>query len=168
MTIIALRNGVLATDTAVYRSDIRVGTKEKVFRVKSRDGVVLGYVTGSGSMSIIEAFAGHCQGKVDELSSGRALQPPPYPDMSEATGILIGGHKRWGIWIAEKGGFFRAPKAEFYAWGSGSGFAFGAMYSQSTSVNAVAAAIAFDPWCGGEIKHYDVSQFLEGTDNGKL
>jgi hypothetical protein len=168
MTIIALRAGILASDSGVFRNDIHVGYMEKVFSIRYPTGAVAGYATGAGSVSIIEAFVEHCRCKIYELSPNTIGTVPPYPDMSESTGILIGGHKGNGIWIAEKGGFFRAPHNEYYAWGSGSQFAFGALHQGATAQEAVAAAIAFDPWCGGEIKTYDVSQFLEGTDNANF
>jgi hypothetical protein len=151
MTTIALRDGILAADSQTVRNDMITGRIGKILRLD----LGRGFVSGAGDLASLTAWRDWC----DSMLCGRSQ---PAPKFENFAGILIGGHKTRGVWRHENAsGLYPVEVAPYYAWGSGSQFAMGAMHAGANAVQAVLAAISLDPWTGGSIQTVDVSRFFK-------
>jgi ATP-dependent protease HslVU (ClpYQ) peptidase subunit len=133
MTVIAVRDGVVATDSRIALDD-SVSTCQKLFKIGQ---MVLGFAGESGgSLCLLRA-----------LRDGKGADPEE----------LKGG---WALGICKKRGivyFDQALEPEiltsaYFAIGSGGAHAMGAMYRKATAVEAVRAAIALNANCGGPVQ----------------
>lgn len=138
MTTIVYRDGVMAGDGRetnqndehsswyVVRDDC-----VKVFKLK--DGRLFGYAHGSEDC--------------ERLHQSLVKNQPP-PKLEDIAGLLVDKKRR--IWIYE-GNIWQRVKMPFYAIGSGSIIAMGALDAGATAVEAVKIAINRDLWTGGKV-----------------
>lgn len=132
MTIIAVKDGILAADTGVFAGGLISGTARKWAPVPEHKGG--GFVAGSGSLAkaqrAITEMAGdnQCDPEADAMiwldSSGRVLEKYGEDDWLE----------------------YDAP---FHAIGSGAEVALGAMAAGASAKEAVKIAIQLCVECGG-------------------
>jgi hypothetical protein len=139
MTTIAYRDGVLAADTGVAtEGGSRVGSMVKIVRGPTGN---LGGASGTAGYS--EAFK--------RWVLGGEQEPPPEPKSEERyfdKGAVF--HADGKIDIHEPGGRFIVA-APYYAFGSGSPEALGAMFAGADAETAVRAAIAHDTGTHGSV-----------------
>lgn len=141
MTVIAYRDGVMASDTASYFGDTVSPRVRKLARGK--DGALYG-VCGEGAAS--DAFLAW----VDGGYQGHRPDPKKVGD----------GGSDFEILIAEAGKPLRMRHhdgesifyGEYMAMGAGQPIAFGALFAGATAVLACQAAMAHHSHCGGMIE----------------
>lgn len=142
MTTIALKNGILATDTRLVSGGTIYGTCRKLHR--SKDGW---WAATYGDAAAGEAFsrwmATRCLGRLKY----------PYKGLPEGvwrnTGALLLA-PNGETWFYE-GHALVAFEAPFTAEGSGGDLARGRMDGGGTAIEAIQTAIRWDPNSGGEI-----------------
>jgi len=141
VSVIVFRDGILASDSRAYGGDYQAspGTKQKLFKLA--DGSRVG--VASATLGQPERFVAFLRGEVEASSlTGIAW------DM-RAIVVKPDG----SIYLAESSVHMSGPiQCEFYAIGSGAKYALGAIFAGATAVEAVEAAIRFDPHCGGDVR----------------
>lgn len=144
MTTIAYKDGVIAGDsqsTGGGNLIISLATP-KCF---SKDGNLLGVCGLFGdNLKIIKWFHGGMEGDVPEINED-----------SEAIIVTANGDL-FGFW--ENQTMTKLGGLDFYAIGSGSPIAFGALHMGATAIQAVEAAIAHDVYSGGEISSFSLRE----------
>jgi hypothetical protein len=140
VTTIAFRNGILAGDgRETIQNDEHSSyyiLQDKCRKVlKLRDGRLFGGAHGSESIVRLE----------EALKKGL-----PAPKLEDIAGLLIDTKGR--IFLYE-GNIWQRVKAPYYAVGSGSILAFGAMDAGATAIEAVRIAVRRDPYSGGKVTH---------------
>lgn len=135
MTVIAIRDGIMAVDSSVTCGGILNGEAQKWAKVEDFFGG--GYVAGSGDIAI-------CTNAVSSFAQHGAAMPD-----GDTFGFI---HLRadGSVAVCEKGHWFEFD-APFYAEGSGSVLAFGAMAAGASAEEAAKVACQYDTSCGGEI-----------------
>ena len=143
MTTIAIKDGMVAADTMQCGSFIDPIKAEKIFRIDNandllgREGshIIIG---GSGSMSEIQGF------KYWVINSGLIEE---YVWLEEANFFIL---DEKGVWSYES-----TPHpvlcGSTFAFGSGDGFAMGAMKHGASPEEAVRVAMELCPWTGGDV-----------------
>jgi 20S proteasome alpha/beta subunit len=134
MTTIAYRKGVLAADTRMIQGTAIIGKVAKI--VRRDDGALCG---GAGDCAWVQAFHRWFMG-------GEEGDPPVIEENSK--GLII--KRRKPIEMFEPGGTVEW-KPPYLAIGSGKEFALGAMWAGANAIEAVKAAMTFDPGTGGEV-----------------
>lgn len=138
MTVIAYRNGIMASDSRLTNGDqIVPGGYSKIRRLE--DGTLIG---GCGDVVAIEALFEWAVGD-------RKVKPPKVcrdADMIMVSpdGTITQMEGRYPYSVRDTGGY--------YAQGSGGDVALGAMHHGASAVDAVKAAIAHNAACGGEVQ----------------
>jgi hypothetical protein len=135
MTVVAYRDGVLASDSLVNDNNTRCGETNKIGRTK--DGWLWGFV---GTAHYKDGFS--------TWAEERAGDPPKIP-VESGPGMLISPEGEVSEWWGD--GWF-VVEAPFAAWGSGSDLAVGAMAMGATAQQAVQVAIDFNVHCGGRLR----------------
>lgn len=141
MTVIAYRAGVLACDSRITHDSEAGGTRtSKCVKMFRKPGAIVA-LAGETSPGLVF---------LDWYGSGK--EPP---------GILIDGEADFLAMVLTNGGLFEFDKwcrgepvklhRGYWAQGCGAKVALGAMYQGATAVQAVAAACAWDPYCGTPI-----------------
>ena len=143
MTTIAVKNGVMAADSLVSYGNSTCGYAEKIRRTKG---------------GILIAWAGplHMQLSAFDWFEGGAEYEDAPPDLRDAgSGELVAllPDKRFMAFYCARPLAFSAP---FYAIGSGSEYAIGAMATGASAAEAVHIASRFDHGTGGEVRIYTV------------
>lgn len=142
MTVIAYRDGVLATDSACFINGIRAGTVRKAYEYR---GWLFGWCGASGFERTVRAMIDHLE-EVDRLEGAAAWPALP----AECSVLLVSPaglvdsvteHSRW-----------EPISADFLAIGSGCEVAVGAMDQGASAEEAVRAAIRRNAWCGGDVQ----------------
>lgn len=145
MTVIAYRNGLLASDSLVGDHDgNKYGACSKVKKVK---GWLLG---AAGDFDATEAF----MQKFDPENIKRKLFTAFYTGglhVEEFEAIAVSPSGK--IYEVSAIGVFGQIKAEYYAIGCGALIAFGAMAHGAGARGAVKAAIKHSVGCGGRIQY---------------
>lgn len=147
MTIIAYRNGIMASDSLVTERGLRVGMVRKIAR--TADGCLVG---GVGSMALNAAFQAWAHAhlaaclRCDE--GFRPFVPAAWGD--QFTGVVVTPDVR--MLIVDQAQHLAVMEADFHAEGSGQAIALGAMAHGATAEEAVAIAIRLDTACGGPIQ----------------
>ncbi len=137
MTTIAYRDGILAADTQITCGSTVDGWAQKAFKI----GSVLYATVGSAGPG--EAFRNWLVGGM----KGDAPNMKPTDEIEGDAFIFPGGDRV--VWrYRNEWATHRAP---FFAYGSGSAIALGAMAMGATAEQAVAAAALRDTATGGEI-----------------
>mgnify|MGYP000876431079 CR=1 FL=1 len=130
MTTIAVRDGVVAADTACFHADRHVGAIRKVRRVPG--GIVAICGEAQDAARAFEWFESGCP---DERPAGLADSISGL-FLREDQSVLSFDHKL----------IFMAIEADFHAYGSGSKVATGAMEMGATAAQAVAIACKYDAY----------------------
>jgi len=145
MTIIAYRDGIIASDSQETHSDGRKAPCKKIY--KSRDGVIIGTAGDSYTGLML----------VDWFERGARLDDAPdlsHVSTDEDFECLI-VESRENIYTMNR--FFQRydielMNNEFYAIGCGSGYAMVAMEMGATAKEAVKVTCKYDAYCGGNIQ----------------
>lgn len=136
MTTIAYRDDVLAGDTQITCGNTIDGYVQKVFR----KGALLYGATGC---------SGHADAFLTWVLKGMKGDAPNLKtDDDEASGLLFPGGDRV-VWRYRN--VWTSHHAPFFAYGSGSNLALGAMAQGATAEEAVKAAAMLDTNTGGDI-----------------
>lgn len=155
MTTIAFKNGYMAADSRGYSGSERpIGSKSKLFDLP--DGSVLGISTDKPGFS--ELVGKYIREAIEAGETER-----PWLALSTADFAGFGFHEfsfyallaRPGnkVYYFDDALFPSGPlDAPYFAIGTGSNYAMGAMYSGASAFEAVGAACKFDIWSGGEVK----------------
>ena len=134
MTIICVRDGVLACDSVITDQMLVAGEGLKFSDVLSSIGG--GYIAGAGSLALVHQY-------FSDFMVGEELEGSEDLSMIHLTetGVVreFGAHGWWSC------------KAPFYAHGSGRFFAMGAMAQGATAEEAVKLTCEWVHECGGEI-----------------
>ena len=158
MTTIAFKDGVMAADTGISSGGINMGFVTKPLRV----GCWLVGISGDflAARALLVA--------IDDVLQQDAAPPEFYetsmdwmsarmgqPDAEDFDFLLA--HPKHGIWTLElmangSVGFIHLNHTTYTAIGSGRPFALGSMFSGASSGEAVAAAMAHDPFTTGNIE----------------
>ena len=134
MTTIVYRAGVLASNTRMSSGDwIGTGRAVKVRRLD--DGTLIGF-TGNYAVASVAA---------DQVAAGGEI--PKTGDGARVIRIKSDG----SIVIFEDDAKHDLSGADFYAWGSGSIPALGALYAGASAEDAVRIAMLVDPNTGGDV-----------------
>lgn len=140
MTTVVYRDGVMAADSRAYSGDkVPIGFKTKIHRMA--DGTLLGVSTTSvGGDALIRRWVeGGCQPVTNDT-----LKPASF------TALMV--DPAGALFYANDNMEWSGPlDAKFIAIGSGEQFALGAMHMGASAEEAIAAAIALDPWSDGAI-----------------
>lgn len=141
MSVVAYRDGVMAADSKAFGGSYQPspGAKTKLYRLA--DGSRLGVVTAVLGMG--ERFAAWMNAGGDPAAWGT--------DKPDLRALLV--RPDGSVFLADDSVYFSGPiETEFYAIGSGSHYAMGAMALGATAGLAVEVACRFDPHCGGPIR----------------
>lgn len=134
MTTIVYRNGVLASDTRMTSGGwVDAGRAVKVRRLG--DGTLIG-LTGNYAMASVAA---------DQVAAGNT--EPKTGDGARVIQIKPDGT----ITVFEDDAKHELSGTDFYAWGSGSIPALGALYAGANAEEAVRIAMKVDPNTGGDV-----------------
>lgn len=134
MTVIAYRDGVMASDSLIVHGTRYTGTVKKV--TKTKDGWLAG---GAGQVSDVNQFL--------EWAETRDPETPPL----EALNALLVSPKGV-VYCVENDLAPYEVKAEFFSEGSGDQIAMGAMAMGASAEEAVKIAIKYNIGCGGKIQ----------------
>lgn len=145
MTIIAVRDGVMAVDSFLGGNDKFFGYFRKFAAVPAYFGG--GFWAGSGDASFVSAIL-----SVDDPKSAIGHEH------CNMVWLLADGTVR----VLDAGGWieFEAP---FYAEGSGTGLAMGAMAHGATAEEAAKIACQYSQTCGGEVHVLSVADGIAQT-----
>ena len=135
MTIVAYRNGVMASDSLMTNGGTRSAFMQKLFRI---DDCLIG-VSGECApvMRFIEQFDLDKMSKLSNIVTGMYA-------------LIVKGRK---VYMYDDGSMIPIdPATQYVAIGSGAPFALGAMAIGAGPVRAVRAAIKHDIQCGGKIQ----------------
>jgi hypothetical protein len=139
MSTIAFRGGIMAADSRAYggRGEPSPGRKVKIFRLD--DGSLIGLSTSTPGTS--ERF-------VAWLKDG--AKPDILNDKIDLRALMV--RPDGGIYVIDNTPYFSGPmECDYYAVGSGTGYAMGAMAMGATAEQAVAVACDLDPHSGAPI-----------------
>lgn len=141
MTTIAYRAGIIAADSYCTSDNVFVGSIRKVARNEQ------GWLGGaSGNVVFTSKWLDWFVSDFEESS-----MPTPEkngPNSCDGLALMVG--PKGTIRVVEDKGFYDL-QADYYAIGSGTDFAFGALAHGATAEEAVAAAIVHDRYSGGPI-----------------
>jgi len=142
MTVIAYRDGAMASDSQITADFTRYGTCKKIG--KRTDGSLGG---AAGLTSFTQRWMAWFVG-------GGSEEDMPKPDKTEegdSDGQCLWVFPSGRIRVVDSSGYYDVA-ADFFAIGSGSEYALGAMAVGASAEAAVKAAIIMDVNCGGEIQ----------------
>lgn len=147
MTILAFRDGILASDTLVTHGGARVAHTKKILRV---EGWLIGACGTFGAIKPIEAW----------VKAGANLDSPvEFGKVDDSAAIVV--DPRGKIYHVDTAACYVMEEfSPFTALGSGADVARGAMFQGATSIDAVKASIALETNCGGMVYWLGV----DGTD----
>lgn len=137
MTIICVRDGIMAVDSMVNDSGLFSGNLTKVHRVPTEHGG--GVIAGCGFVGLVSRV-------IDKFLE---------------TGEIEKDSDVWLMWLrgdgvvlrGQHGGWWK-PDAPFHADGSGAGIALGAMAMGATATEAALVACDFDAQCRRPVRAY--------------
>lgn len=127
MTTIAIRDGIMAADTAVFEGAVYAGIISKI--VKARDGSLVG---ASGKAAACWDYIHRAQVESDK----------PMQIGEDASALII--KPDGSVWCIEAGGPPFRIEGPFHATGPGAGVAIGAMAAGATAEEAVEIACRYD------------------------
>lgn len=142
MTTVAYRKGILAGDSKVTAEGSFMCSATKIRKV---DGCLIG---GCGNLDLVHWFLKNF--KLDVLT-GKIKLATTINEKDDFEGLII-DPKGKVFYYSEKCLVTPVKDFGYYAIGSGSTVALGAMYAGATAREAVMAAIKFDVHTGGPIK----------------
>lgn len=140
MTIIAYRDGIMASDSGVTSGNIKFGWVKKI--IKTKGGLLVGASgTISGITNLINISAD--AEKITDINFEELIE-------KEINGFIV--EKDETVWCLSHSIIPFKLEAPFHAEGSGAPVALGAMYMGANASQAVEAAIQFDLDCYGPIQ----------------
>lgn len=140
MTTVTFRNGIIAYDSLVSRSDISVGSVNKGCKSKSRK-----YITAcTGSIA-------NCKEYLDWVKNDMKGEKP-FIDKAGYMEALLYDRVKHKIYYVDYHLRLYSIKAKFHAIGSGFALALGAMDQGASAVQVIRTAIKFDEGTGGSVK----------------
>lgn len=140
MSVVVYCRGVLAADSKAYGGKYQTspGAKRKAHRLS--DGTRVGVV--SSTIGMPERFVAWLDAGADPKEWGEGS-----PDVRA---IIV--RPNGDVFLADEGLHFSGPiDCEFYAIGSGSDYAMGALAMGANANRAVEIAAQFDPHCGAPV-----------------
>ena len=144
MTVIAIKDGVLACDSGIFAGGVYVGSVTKAARMSN--GNVIG---AAGEYGAISPFLAQCEGGHDaDLPDD--LPKDSWALMLSASGgiyCLDGPHKGWFV-----------IDAPFAALGSGANIAIGAMAAGASAERAVEIACEWAEGCRGPVRIFKAGE----------
>lgn len=140
MTTIAYKDGVLAADKAISSGSGHIGTARKVWRRKT-DGALVG---GAGRVALIQKWA-------DWFLAGERGTAPSLGADDETDAEMLVVRPDGRVEFHERQGCVKI-EAPYFALGSGSDYATGAMAFGASARQAVAAATKHDHGTGHGIQ----------------
>lgn len=140
MTVVVWRDGVMAADSGVFRSDQVVALTRKIHRFEN--GALVGC---SGNLSKVSTFIDWYAAGADP-ESRRMTGDPGF----EALVVTPDGRVRVYLSANEVEDRMEAP---YFAIGSGAEVAFGALAHGASAIEAVEAAIKHHVFCVGPVAH---------------
>lgn len=140
MTVIAYRDGILATDSRATNDEgLMIGAIAKIWR------------RADGSLCAASGGAGDCQSFAGWFLAGDEAVPWEAKDHSKGfAGLVITPGGRVMIWNFD--GRSYQIEAPFYARGYGAEIAIGAMAMGARADQAVEIACRWSVWCGGPVQ----------------
>lgn len=145
MTVIAIKDGIIAADSASSANDRTTHYTAKIFPVKPEHGG--GYVAASGAWALGQAAA--------RKYAETGVAPDEKADQFNLHLLRPDGTTA----RCEDGCWFDVD-APFMAGGSGADFAAGAMAAGATAFEAVKLACEYMAFCGGPIRTFSVVTHL--------
>jgi 20S proteasome alpha/beta subunit len=137
VTVIAFKDGVLASDTLISAGTTRTGQMNKI--IKTKNGWLVG---GAGRATSINELIVWAEAGMDFDN---------YPDDSkELSAILVDPKGKVFLMDEEYKPF--PIKSKYHADGSGGDLALGAMEAGASAEEAVKIAIKYDTACGGAVQ----------------
>lgn len=152
MTVVAIRDGIIATDTAAGFCNLSI----KVTKLRRQANVAIGF---AGSFSDASIFADWYFDKQDSESL------PKFHNRGDAGpqfSALVLMETGWEFWDQE---FFRDTDMQqnpFMAIGSAAEVAMGAFYMGATAIQAVEAACAQTMSCALPVEYHEIRQAPSG------
>lgn len=144
MTVIAYRNGIIATDSLIAGS-INLGDFTKG---RSKNGWLTAV---SGPVTEAQQYLDWFD---NEFVKNKKPVFEDVPIGTEYGALLVSPKDEF--YMIDAGGYFPfKPLQDFAAEGSGLHIALGVMYQGGTAIDAVEAAIKYVPNCGGHIQVYE-------------
>jgi ATP-dependent protease HslVU (ClpYQ) peptidase subunit len=137
MTVIAYRDGVLASDSILSNGGMQFASMRKIGR-RFYDGSLY---AGTGNAADVAAFMRWCE-------DGRPGDAKP--KLTNMIGVVVTATGEI-LEFDENLNWFTA-QGPIYATGSGAAFAIGAMAMGADATTAVSVAIHYESSCGGEIQ----------------
>lgn len=150
MTIIAYKAGKIAGDRAIFARDILVGASTKV--VSAFDGTLIG---AAGESVICNAFASYAAAIGERAFDKSAKMIAHEADERNSTGLVVTKDGRLRLYELKTGLFDNIDVYPFFAIGSGSEFAMGAMAQGASAVDAALIACRLSVYCGGGVDWLD-------------
>lgn len=138
MTVIAFRNGIAAADTGTTRGSSRIGTMIKI--VRNEAGDIAG---ASGDASFCNAFLAW-------FITGEDAVAKVLPPKEAGTGAIYRAGSERTITMFDESGPYKM-EGRYFAIGSGTPEALGAMFAGADAETAVKAAITHDTGCFGDV-----------------
>jgi hypothetical protein len=150
MTTIVFRDGYLAADSRAYSGDREpMGLKSKLFDLP--DGGAVGISTSHVGFS--ERFAKWLRDGADEKDF-------PFSGEPSLTALMINGAGE--VFYFKDSPYPTGPlKAAFFAIGTGSDYAMGAMEQGASAIDAIHVAKKLDVWTGGDVLVKDLRTRLQ-------
>jgi hypothetical protein len=137
MTCITFRKGIIAGDSAITEEGTQYGNMVKITRAP--DGSIAGACGGASSIALFLRW----------IHGGRRGAKPNIADDKDFCGILVDAESTVTYYEAPMQPFIMTN--DFYAIGSGSHTALGAMAAGADAVRAVRIACRFDVFCSEPI-----------------
>lgn len=146
MTVIAYKDGWLAADTSSWHGDLNIATAEKIFRLK--DGSLF---AGCGWKPEILRIK-------DWVDDGAAAENKPTPpDEKEFSGLLIKPDR--SVWnVTHRLAIYPVDRQDITALGPHTEFLYGAMFAGASAGAAIALAIMYAQYAGGEVRQLHVDR----------
>jgi len=149
ISTIAYRDGVIASDSLVMCGHIRAGYTKKI--TKTSEGYLLG---AAGSLADLNKFF-----DVFEANQSEDIVFSKDMDFDNFEGMIV--TPKGKVYIVENSGYPFHIEADYYAVGSGTELAKGAMAMGASSVDAVKVAIELSNESGGKV---NVERLNKGWD----
>lgn len=145
MTIIAYKDGILASDSQIYTDHV-LGEIDKIRKFELNGKIILAGASGNTDK---------CTLFMNWLEKGMAIPAPNLKKIDEEndfSAFFISEFKvNYHFTVFENGCIPCIIKAPFYAIGCGEKLAIGAMEMGASAIQAVKVAIKYNPYCSGAI-----------------
>lgn len=151
MTTICFKDGVLATDSGMQDSGLRVGRCQKAYPMK--DGSI---VTACGESQKAEAFRAWIE------AGGDPEKAPKLDEGFNGVHLLPDGTAVW--YDGDPIGYSYEPEGGFWALGSGFKVAVGAMAAGASAEEACAIACRFDAGSSGPVQTFHLSRLADAAE----